>query len=305
MVVEVSAIFLYPVKSCRGIPLSTATLSPTGLCWDRQWMIVNSKGKFVTQRELPILATIEVYLPVEALDHNWSPLGTESALCLKAPGMGLLYVPLAPSYERERIEVTIWEWSGRAFDEGATASEWLSDYIGKSGLRLVRFDTEGETRPTDTRFAPGFKTAFADGYPILLFSEASMEALNSRLPESLPLNRFRPNIVVKGCEPFEEDLWRRFSIDNHNFQGVALCPRCKITTIDQETGKVGKEPLPTLKKFRVGQALGSNPSMRGKMYFGQNVGCEVKEGEARTVNIGDVLHIKEKAASVSELMVGV
>ncbi|KAL3693367.1 hypothetical protein R1sor_007018 [Riccia sorocarpa] len=216
---------------------------------------------------------------------------------MKAPGLDLLYVPLEPSYPRKKIEVTVWEWTGDAIDEGDTAAEWLCEYIGKSGFRLVRFDIEGKTRPTNPDAAPGFKHAFADNYPIHFFSEASVAELNSRLEEPLPLNRFRPNIVVKGCGPFDEDYWRRFSIGDTNFQGVALCPRCKITTINQETAEVGKQPLAILKKFRAGQFLSSDSKLRAQMYFGQNAVCEVEDGEGRILNIGDVIHVKEKAAS--------
>ncbi|KAG6558290.1 hypothetical protein Mapa_000040 [Marchantia paleacea] len=302
--VEVSEIHVYPVKSCRGIRLQSANLASTGLTWDRQWMVVDHKGVFLTQRQFPTFSKIDISLPIEALDESWMPLGPESALCVKAPDMEPLDVPLLPRYEREKIEVAVWGWTGKGFDEGDTPSQWFSKYLGKPGLRLVRFDNANELRETDPKYAPGYKTAFSDGYPILLISEASLESLNSKLQVPILMNRFRPNVVVKGCEPFDEDLWRKFTIGEHSFQGVNICPRCKIPTIDPETSAVGREPLLALKKFRSGSVLETEPSSKGQMFFGQNVVSEIKEGEHRTIRIGDLVQVAVRSTSVRELMAG-
>ncbi|CAM6097995.1 unnamed protein product [Calypogeia fissa] len=300
----VSELNIYPVKSCRGISVPAAKLSSTGFDWDRQWMVVNPKGRFLTQRQVPMMALIEASLPIEALDQNWGPLRPDSALCLKAPGMEPLQVLLNPPGPREKVPASVWKWSGHALDEGSTAAEWFSRYFGKPGTRLVRFDAVGATRPTDPDYAVGYKVAFSDGFPILLVSWASLDALNERLPEPLPMNRFRPNIVVKGCDAFAEDLWSKFKIGGNgaSFLGVKLCSRCKVTTTNQTTAEVGKEPLESMRSFRLGQLLSPAPQMKGQVYFGQNVVFDSRDGAESTVAVGDEVHVLQQAASVTEVM---
>ncbi|XP_062012245.1 uncharacterized protein LOC133728826 isoform X2 [Rosa rugosa] len=223
--VKVASIFIYPVKSCRGISVSQAHVTPTGFRWDRQWLVVNYKGRAYTQRVEPKLALVEVQLPNEAFLENWEP--TESSyLVLKAPGMDLLKISLSTPQEIAD-GVSVWEWSGAALDEGADASKWFSDYLGKPS-RLVRFNAASETRPVDTEYAPGHQIMFSDMYPYMLLSQGSLDAINELLKEPIPVNRFRPNILVNGCEPFSEDLWTDIRIDKLTFQGVKLCSRCKV-----------------------------------------------------------------------------
>ncbi|CAI5524502.1 unnamed protein product [Closterium sp. Naga37s-1] len=195
------------------------------------------------------------------------------------------------------VAVTVWGWTGRALDAGEDAAHWFSSVIGRP-VRLVRFDTAHVVRPTNAAFAEGFQTSFADGYPMLLLSQPSLSLLNARLSDPIPMNRFRPNIVVEGCEPFDEDTWRSFSIARSSntaageeadeslgsgsgsgcessgaasagvFRGVKPCSRCKITTIDQLTAESGKEPLQTLLKFRRGKDLGLPTSLQDRRLVG-------------------------------------
>ncbi|KAL5978787.1 hypothetical protein ACLOJK_029904 [Asimina triloba] len=164
----VTSIFIYPIKSCRGISVPQAPVTPTGFRWDRHWVVVNSKGRAYTQRVEPKLALVEVELPKEAFREGWEP-GHESFLVLRAPGMGVLKVRLSKNYEV--IDgISVWEWSGTAVDQGAEAAEWFSNYIGKPS-RLVRFNAESETRIVDPKYAQGHKTMFSDGYPFMLLSQ--------------------------------------------------------------------------------------------------------------------------------------
>ncbi|XP_017408165.1 uncharacterized protein LOC108321040 isoform X2 [Vigna angularis] len=224
---KVSAIFIYPIKSCRGISVSHAPLIHTGFRWDRQWMVVNPHGRMYTQRVEPKLALVEVELPSEAFLENWEPT-QESYMVVKAPGMQALKVCLSKQEQEVADAVTVWEWTGSAWDEGAEASQWFSDYLGKS-CQLVRFNSASEVRKVDPDYVKGqHDTLFTDGYPFLLASQESLNALNEHLKEPISINRFRPNILVEGCEPFSEDIWTEIKISKFSFFGVKLCYRCKV-----------------------------------------------------------------------------
>ncbi|KAJ6705273.1 MOLYBDENUM COFACTOR SULFURASE FAMILY PROTEIN [Salix purpurea] len=224
---RVSSIFIYPVKSCRGISVSQAPLTPTGFRWDRNWLVVNYKGRAYTQRVEPKLALVEIELPDEAFSEGWEPT-KNSFMKIKAPGMSVLKISLMkPSEVAEGVSV--WEWSGSALDEGAEAAKWFSDYLGKPS-QLVRFNAASETRLIDPNYAPGHKIMFSDLFPFMLISQGSLDALNQLLKEPVPINRFRPNILVEGCEPFSEDLWTEIRISKVTFEGVKLCSRCKVQT---------------------------------------------------------------------------
>ncbi|KAJ8627779.1 hypothetical protein MRB53_021086 [Persea americana] len=296
----VSSIFIYPIKSCRGISVSQACITSTGFRWDRQWLIVNSKGRANTQRVEPKLALVEVELPKEAFFDGWEPTN-DSYLVIRAPGMDTLKVPLSRSCEV--IDgVSVWEWSGSALDEGAEASEWFSKYIGKPS-RLVRFNTASETRIVDPNYAQGYKTMFSDGYPFLLLSQGSLNALNNILEVPLPINRFRPNILVDGCEPFAEDQWTVMKINNLTCNGVKLCSRCKVPTINQETGIAGSEPTETLKKFRSDKVLRPTNKQRGNVYFGQNLVCKEScsaSGKEKYIKVGDPVYVLKKVSCPAE-----
>ncbi|XP_057820366.1 uncharacterized protein LOC131033219 isoform X2 [Cryptomeria japonica] len=222
---KVKELFVYPIKGCRGISVPFACVSPTGFRWDRQWLIVNSKCRAYTQRVEPKLALVQVSLPMEAFTEDFKPK-SDTFMTVKAPDMYPLQIPLFQDTFQRIDNISVWEWCGSAFDQGENAANWFSTYLGKPS-RLVRFDTESEVRPIDENYARGYKTMFSDEYPFLMISQSSLDTLNKHLTESLPINRFRPNIFVEGCEPFAEDLWQTLRINGLTFHGVKLCARCK------------------------------------------------------------------------------
>ncbi|VFQ78059.1 unnamed protein product [Cuscuta campestris] len=297
---RVSSIFIYPIKSCRGISLSQAPLSSTGFRWDRQWMVVNSKGRAITQRVDPKLALVETELPNEALSQGWEP-NEHSYLVIKAPGAEALQVPLSKPSLVTTVGVSVWEWCGSAFDEGDEAAQWFSNYLGKPA-RLVRFNEASETRPVDANYASGYKVKFCDGYPFLVLSQGSLDALNALLKDPILVNRFRPNILVDGCEKYAEDLWKEIIINKSPFYGVKLCSRCKIPTINQETAEMGKEPTVTLTQFRSDKVLLPNRKQKGNVFFGQNMVCadSLREGGGRIIRVGDPVYVIKAVPSCTE-----
>ena len=244
---RVDGLYFYPVKSCRGTSLNAAEVGQRGIVADRQWMIVDEKRQFLTQRELPRLALV-------------SPRLVDGVLEISAPGMSLLTV--SPAAGRDRTDVTVWDDRCAAIDEGAHAAEWLSTFLEVS-CRLVRI-ADDEMRRADPEYAsPNDQVGFADGFSFLLTSRASLDDLNRRLSVPLPMNRFRPNIVVDGTDAFEEDRWKRIRIDGITFAVAKPCARCATTTTDQDTAERSHEPLRTLATFR-------HVPGRGVM-FGQNL----------------------------------
>jgi uncharacterized protein len=261
---HITALNIYPVKSCRGIALTQGRLTETGFEHDREWLITTPEGRFMTQRERPLLAQIETALTGEQLVLR-KPNGAELALPLNLTG--------------PEVEVTIWKDRCGAFDAGDEAANWLSEHIGKPA-RLVRFD-QRRKRPCEKEWTQGMAaySQFSDAYPWLLISQASLDELNTRLKQPLPMNRFRPNIVVDGLAPFGEDEVNEFIAGDVRLRAVKPCTRCAITTTDQLTGeRTTEEPLKTLKEFRFDRGL------RG-VTFGQNMilvsglGHELKLGQ--------------------------
>jgi uncharacterized protein YcbX len=246
----ISELNIYPVKSCAGISLSRARLAPTGFENDRRWMIVRPDGRFVTQREEPRLALIR-------------PTLNGGSLLLDGPDLETLAVD--PERPGNRIEVVCWRDRCSAIDEGDAAADWLERHLG-APHRLVRFDPSGK-RASDRAWTGEREVLnqFSDGFPWLLISQASLDALNRRLERPLQMNRFRPNIVVDGLDPFEEDEIATLSLDSIVLCPVKPCTRCAITTTNQQTGeREGDEPLRTLRSFRF------NKDLRG-VAFGQNL----------------------------------
>ncbi|KAJ9545215.1 hypothetical protein OSB04_024922 [Centaurea solstitialis] len=300
----VKSIFVYPIKSCKGISVSQALLCSTGFVWDRHWVVVNSRGRGCTQRVEPKLALIQVELPLEAFTLGWEPKKT-SYLVVRAPGMAELKVPLTkPSLQSEGVSV--WEWSGSALDEGDKAAKWFTDFLGKPS-RLVRFNDDSETRPVDPFYAPGSNVKFTDAFPVHLISQASLDAVNEQLKEQVNINRFRPNIFVDGCEPYAEDLWKQVKINELTFQGVMLTPRCKVPTVNQEDATQGSEPTETMMKFRSAKALEVNATKtkyKGRVYLGQMLVCEDKDNSWRKViNVGDIIHVENVFPSYADVAV--
>ena len=238
----ITALHIYPVKSCRGISLAVAELSGRGLAYDREWMVVDADGQFLTQRALPRMALIETALTSDTL--RLSAPGQSDALELSLAGRDL---PLR--------RVRVWSDDCAAHDEGSAAAGWLSAFLGKA-VRLVRFDPT-HRRLSSHQWTHGVEAEnrFSDGYPLLVISEESLEDLNSRLDTALPMNRFRPNIVIRGIGPHGEDDANGLSGDGFEIRLVKPCVRCSITTIEQTTAAVGKEPLRTLATYRRDAAL--------------------------------------------------
>ncbi|MDX1624011.1 MAG: MOSC domain-containing protein [Gemmatimonadota bacterium] len=239
---------VYPLKSAAGIPRERAGLDALGLAHDRRWMAVGADGTFLSQRTVPRLALVETVIE-------------EGRLVLSAPGEGSVSIPLEPIGEGA-VEATVWEDEVAAVPAGGEADRWLSDHLG-FGARIVGLPASG-SRAAGSH-APAARIGFADAYPLLLISEASLAALNERLAEPVPMDRFRPNLVVAACEPFEEDSWARFRIGEVELSSAGPCARCSTTTVDQATGEKGREPLRTLAGFR---REGS------KVLFGMNVAHE-------------------------------
>ena len=262
--ITLSAIYIYPVKSCRGIALTAAQLDDWGLQFDRNWMVVDAAGRFLSQRELPQMALIE-------------PAINADSLHLSAPGMSPLAVPLAV-YPGETLSVQIWRDQTQAIDQGERAAAWFSQILGQP-VRLVRLGA-GYSRPVKPASTGISEVSFADGYPLLLISEASLADLNERLPEALPMNRFRPNLVVSGCDAYAEDRWQQIQINGITFSLVSACERCAITTTDQATGsRTSPEPLKTLATYR---------RTAGGVIFGQNL-VHQSQGELRAGSLVEVV----------------
>lgn len=268
-------LLFYPIKSCRGTSLDRARVGPRGIEGDRGWMVVTPEGRFLTQRVHPRLALIEPGLG-------------EAELEVRAPGMAVLR--LERWREGPTLDVDIWRDRCHAVDQGDDAAEWFSSFLG-TRVRFVR-QSENADRPVDPDFArtPSDQVSLADGFPFLLIGEASLADLNARLAETLPMDRFRPNLVVAGGAPFAEDAWRVIRIGDLVFDVVKPCARCVVTTVDQDTGEKGKEPLRTLAEFRR-DIPGAPPGSSGNVYFGQNL---IHRGRG-TLTAGTEVEVLEEA----------
>lgn len=246
----VKSLHIYPLKSCRGIDVRAAQLTQTGLAWDRNWMLVDRDGVFISQREHPNMALISI-----ALDAN-----TLQCVAARMPSMSIAL----QNAGRSRRRVYVWEYEGHAFDEGDAAAKWFSDFLG-THCRLVAFDP-AEQRKSDANWTGANEALnrFSDGFPILIANTASLAELNARLDAPIPMNRFRPNIVIEGLAPYDEDHIDTLSTQSIVLRIVKPCTRCEITTTDQETGARSVEPLQTLSTYR------ANPRVQGGITFGQN-----------------------------------
>lgn len=268
MAARIASLHIYPVKSCRGIDQQRARVTATGLEWDRRWMIVDGDGRFVTQRENPRLAGISTAIG--------------ASLRLAADRLPALMVD--PGHGGQERSVRIWKDTVTGLDAGEEASDWLLAALG-APLRLVRI-TDASLRNAEPAFAgPGPNpVAFADAYPILMISRESLADLNRRLPSPLPMNRFRPNVVIEGVPAYAEDAMAVFRFGQISLRGVKHCTRCAITTTDQETcvRDANQEPLRTLKTYRYDKAL------KG-VVFGQN--CVIAGGAGETLAVGAELAV--------------
>jgi uncharacterized protein YcbX len=247
--ITLTGLHYYPIKSCAGTTVSRAQTTERGLIDDRNYMVIDADNQFLTQREYARMALIK-------------PTIRDGILTVNAPNMQPLTVD--PMEYSETREVVIWKDTCRAHDMGNLAAEWFSTFLGTTA-RLVHQDHSRKRRvdPTYAQYDSA-EASFSDGFPFLLISEASLVDLNSRLATPLLMNRFRPNLVVAGCEPFAEDTWKRICVGTLELALVKPCARCVITTTDQATAERGKEPLATMASFRRTQG-------NAKVMFGQNV----------------------------------
>jgi len=279
--IRITGLFIYPVKSLKGIPLNSATTSLRGFEYDREWMITDTGYQFVTQRQIEKMATISV-----AIDAN--------ELTLTCSGYEPLAIDLKAKKE-QLITAKVWSDHCAAYDEGDEASIWLTTVLGTYGgkpLRLVRF-SQNELRPVPSEFLQNEKaqSAFSDQFPYLITAEETLNYLNENLringSSEMTMTRFRANIVVKGLDKIEQktndDLEEKDS--SYCFGLRKPCKRCKITTIDQNTGEIKepKEPLATLTK------LALSPVFDGA-FFGQN--SILLGNKSCTIKVGDSLILK-------------
>lgn len=246
MKARVSSLWAYPVKSCGGVQLSRARVERRGLSHDRRFMLVDDRGDFVTLREEGALAQTRVAIG-------------DGRFTLEAPGLDPLEIALEPA-GGERIRVRVWddECDGLLVPE---AAGWFSSLVGRR-LRLVYMPSEVCRRVDPAYGAEEDVVSFADGFPLLLVSEASLEELARRVGRAFEVQRFRPNLVVSGTEPHAEDSWRRIRVGPIEMRAVKPCSRCVIPTRSLDTGAIGKEPLATLATYR---------KLDGKVLFGMNV----------------------------------
>lgn len=265
--IKLTGIHFYPLKSARGIAPETWMVGAHGLEFDRRWMLVDEKGRFVTQREQPRLTLVGTALSAD-----------KKTLTLSHAGDVDLVIPVN-GHEGETRTVQVWDDQVQGLRVGADADAWFSDYLGVP-LQLVEYP-QSQLRQVDTRFAQaGEGTAFSDGFPLLLISEASLKDLNDRLETPVPMRRFRPNLVVSGTESFAEDLWARIRIGDVTFRVAKPCPRCVITTINPDSAEKGREPLRTLSTYR---------HQDNKIMFGQNL---IQDGGGE-LSLGDSVEILE------------
>lgn len=262
---HVSAIYIYPVKSTYRVPVDEAEVEPWGLAGDRRWVVVDAEGVFVTQRRQQRLATIRA---------TREPGG---GLLLTAPGMPALRVPLPAA--TDHVEVRVWEDVLAALPAGGQADAWLRELFG-TDLRLAYLDDPARRKVDEGYGQPQDRVTFADRFPLLVTTEASLEALNACMDEPLPMSRFRPNVVISGTDAWAEDDWKQVRVGELGFRAAKRCARCAVTTTDQETGARGagdddrREPL---------RALARRHRLDGKPVFGDNL---IPDGRG-TITVGD------------------
>lgn len=262
--IKIVSLFYYPIKSCRGSILDYALINNRGIKYDRAFMVTDTSGNFLTQRKYPRMALIypqldEVYLELSAQNIP--------DITIKHKNNGV------------RKEVKIWKDDCLAIDQGDDVALWLSDFL-EIECRLVQI-MDDYIRPVNSQYRinKNNQVSFADGFPFLLISEESLEDLNQRMEKQIPINRFRPNIVVNGCLAYAEDNWNQIRIGSITFTVAKPCERCVIPTIDQETVLKDKEPLFTLNRYR--------GNKNGKVEFGQNM-IHHSSGE---IKVGDKIEV--------------
>ncbi|MEQ8301878.1 MAG: MOSC domain-containing protein [Cyclobacteriaceae bacterium] len=259
MSIRLSEVWIYPIKSLGGIRVKKGKVLDKGLEHDRRYMLVDLDNRFLTQRVHPQMSQFRL----SRHEQNFKVSFKED----------YVEIPVQPTQLGKSVEVSIWDDTVSAFLMEDTVNNWFSARLGMP-CKLVFFPEENE-RAVDREFAKNNEqVSLADGYPFLVIGKSSLEDLNLRLKNPVPMNRFRPNLVFEGGKPYEEDLWKKVNIGASQFEGLKLCARCVLTTVDQETGEKGAEPLATLSTYR---------KKGSKVNFGQNLvrikGDEVIEGD--------------------------
>lgn len=276
--VRISGLVVYPVKGLRGIELAEAAVEPQGLAGDRRWMLIDEDNIFLSQRTTPRMCLYRTRLD-------------DGRLTVHAPDGDSLAIG---EPEGDRIRVEVWEDECDALLVSPSADEWFSRQLGIP-CRMV-YMPDDAIRPANQKYAkPGDRVGFADGFPVLVASEASLEDLNSRLQSPIPMNRFRANILFTGCDAFAEDAWPSFEVGGVSFRAAKHCVRCQVTTTNQDTAEIGKEPLTTLASYRRegnGVIFGSYfvPEGRGRLWVGQEClgrGSKTKNGPGESGAVKD------------------
>ena len=267
---QLSEIWIYPVKSFGGIQLQESKVTDRGLELDRRWLLVDDDNRFLSQREYPELALFKPEIIGDFLRITHRML------------LESIELPLRPIFsdDESKIKVTVWEDTIEAYAVSLTINDWFTKLLEFS-VRLVYMPEESERKLDPDYAITGAEiNSFSDAYPFLIIGQASLDDLNSRMEKPVPMNRFRPNFVFTNGVAFEEDNWREFNIGDVSFVGVKPCDRCVMTTVDQEKGIIfGKDPLKTLAKYR---------NFGNKVLFGQNV---IGLGLG-TVSVGDDIRVK-------------
>lgn len=269
---ELSEINIYPIKSLGGISLNESVVEEKGLQYDRRWMLVDENGDFFTQREFSKMATMKVSLENDGLKVTSDNQSVE--------------IPFEAN-SNDRINVTVWGSRCEAVSYDNSVNSYFSDVL-QTNCKLVIMPEDSRRLVNQDYAIRKLEdvVSFADGYPVLLIGEGSLNDLNNRLFDPIPMNRFRPNLVVKNSEAFAEDAWKKIKVGDAIFHLVKPCARCVMTTIDQATGiSDGKEPLKTLSTYRLVKKDGES-----KINFGQNL---IAENFGVSVKLGDKIEILE------------
>jgi uncharacterized protein YcbX len=262
--ISISELWIYPVKGCRGVRVERAEVEAMGLADDRRWLVVDDQGVFASQRHDPALATVEVATDPDGLEI------TATGRTVRVPR----------NVDAGSPDVRIWRDTVSAIDCGDEPAEVLSAVLGRP-CRIVRWGDASERSVEPEHSRPGDRVGFADAYPLLLIGQASLDDLNRRLGEPVPMTRFRPNLVVAGAEPYAEDRWSRIRRGPVVLDVVKPCARCVVTTTDQATGRrMGPEPLATLATYR---------RDGDKVLFGQNA----IPRSLGTLRVGDRVTVEE------------
>ncbi len=261
---KVIGLYIYPVKSCGAVELNSLKIDDYGPIWDRNWMLVDTNGKFISQREVPQLCQVKV--KALSLENGEFELSYKDKPKLK----------LSPSSSSESLSVSVWAWDLKAIKCNDEVNNWFSDVVGKP-VFLVENSKEITQRKIKEKYGDShFK--FADGLPLLLIGSASLDLLNDKLKEKISIKNFRTNIYVETAKAHIEDEWGTIKINNLSFDLVKRCARCVMININQDTGHVNPEALRTLAKYRKGD--------KG-IEFGQNL---VHKGLG-VINLGDEINV--------------